>query len=137
MALLQSDVNGALHPSPMYRYPAAVFAEPSLTVRGCCGAVQIVQKIRKNIKKMINLEELAAGTNKRRLIQQVSSDALVAAAPRPSPPPQLPLLIHLARDPTPPLGGVCAGTLAYHNVACCGCACVRACRRCTRSWPRC
>ena len=30
----------------------------------------MVQTIRKNIKGMINLEELAAGTNKRRLIQQ-------------------------------------------------------------------
>ena len=33
-------------------------------------AVKVVQTIRKNIKGMINLEELAAGTNKRRLIQQ-------------------------------------------------------------------
>lgn len=37
----------------------------------------MIQSIRKNIKSAINLEELAAGTNKRRLIQQAVFNELV------------------------------------------------------------
>ena len=40
-------------------------------------AVRVVQTIRKNIKGAINLDELAAGTNKRRLIQQAVFNELV------------------------------------------------------------
>jgi signal recognition particle subunit SRP54 len=40
--------------------------------------VRIVQSIRKNIKNSVDLEELAAGTNKYRLIQQTVFNELVA-----------------------------------------------------------
>jgi signal recognition particle subunit SRP54 len=50
---------------------------PSLAPDRLSGAVRVIQTIRKNIKSVINLEELAAGTNKRRLIQQAVFNELV------------------------------------------------------------
>ncbi|KAJ3090769.1 Signal recognition particle [Quaeritorhiza haematococci] len=38
--------------------------------------VRLVQQLRKNIKKIVNLEELAAGINKRRLVQRAIFDEL-------------------------------------------------------------
>jgi signal recognition particle subunit SRP54 len=40
--------------------------------------VKLVQNVRKNIKQIVNLEELAAGVNKRKLIQKAIFDELVA-----------------------------------------------------------
>ena len=56
-------------------------------VKGICGAllhadvnIKIVQKLRTNIKSILNVEELAAGTNKRRLVQQARLLSLASQA---------------------------------------------------------
>ena len=40
--------------------------------------VKLVQKLRQNIKKLVNLEELAVRANKRKIIQKAIFDELVA-----------------------------------------------------------
>ena len=82
LAELGSQIKGAINKLQS----ATVIDEEALdaVLKEICAAlmhsdvnIRIVQKIRTNIKAVCDFEELAQGTNKRKLIQQAVHDELV------------------------------------------------------------